>query len=757
MSSNNQKSKYTSFHSSVNCIPVLRTSVQKPVPDSTKGGAQSDSAYPNLPETIATFLSDKLPAPLDHLGTDTYSGSLRLTIEVMTALIFGNQKKSKGKPSEISIPIDPTTGNPFIPPTMIKGMISNAYERLTASRFRVFGKHNAILTYRADLAAALGLVPVRLNDNYELGTHRGTLLYGPGHALYAKLLTHEIDDKDNKKPLSLFKDSHAWDTLQHGELIDFMAKKIEDAYIVTQIKARGDKAYSRLKVPDWVSNSNSEETAHTGWFYSTTPDNLLKAGKSIFTSKLSERIFFDDPLSNQEINIDPVVAETYDRILHSYSYDSKDPRSKKPTTPNRFVIDRAGNKDIGPINHSGLLAYARLQGKKVVELMPTQVGRRNYSRSPRRLAQAQGVLPVSDAIEASPADHIFGFNPKGPQAPGNQPNKQLSKLKGRITISAVDTSSAPHNNKRFNLRPLLTPKTSSARRFLTDVSGHTISGRPRPDYYAEGDQLGAASYGFRRKDAEQKKGKDAEQTNERNRHPYYATLESYEKEQLEENPSKQKKTNPEIYSTADTWIPRSSTFHCTIHFEGLQKEELWTLLWILDSKLLGRYAQKEQHLPESDQEENAAPIEGYLRMGMGKPLGLGVVRTSFSALSCVKTASPEDGDVFGLVDDYKSLEGCLGVIDPEKDELNEDWKKEFFKDAEDFYQVLSSTPWCKAFLRSCLGYPDTTDVRYMTLSENKQNNKTKFDGKIQSGRGHAPRPLAADNWDEALKIPKKPD
>ena len=754
MSRNNQKSKYTSFHSSVNCIPVLRTSVQRPVPDSTKGGAQSDSFYPNLPETIATFLSDKLPAPLDHLGTDTYSGSLRLTIEVMTALIFGNQKKSKGKPTEISIPIDPTTGNPFIPPTMIKGMISNAYERLTASRFRVFGEHNATLTYRADPAAALGLVPVRLNDNYDLGTHRGTRLYGPGHALYAKLLTHEIDDEENKKPLSLLKGSHVWDTLRHGELIDFMAKEIEDAYIVTQIKARGDKAYSRLKVPDWVSNSNCEETAHTGWFYSTTPDNLLKAGKSIFASKLSERIFFDDQLSNQEINIDPVVAETYDRILHSYSYDSKDPTSKKPTRPNRFVIDRAGNKDIDPINHSGLLAYARLQGKKVVELMPTQVGRRNYSRSPRRLAQAQGVLPVSDAIEASPADHIFGFIPTDPQAPDNQPNKQLSTLKGRITISAVDTSSATPNDKRFNLRPLLRPKTSSARRFLTDTSGHTISGRPRPDYYAEGDQLGAASYGFRRKDAEQKKGKDAEQTNERNRHPHYATLESYEKEQLEENSNRQEKTNPEIYSTADTWIPRSSTFHCTIHFEGLQKEELWTLLWILDSKLLGQYAQESQHQPESDQGESSAPMEGYLRMGMGKPLGLGVVRTSFSALSYVKTG---DDDQFALVDDYEDLEGCLGAPDPEKDALNEEWRNEFFAEAEGFYRLLSSTPWCKAFLRSCLGYPGKTEVRYMTLSENKQNNKTDSDGRVKSGCGHAPRPLAADNWDEALKIPKKPD
>lgn len=731
----------------MNCIPVLRTSIQKHVTDDTKREGQSDSARPNLPETVTTFLSDRLPTPLDHLGIDTYSGSLRLTVEVMTALIFGNQNKSKGKPAEISVPIDPTTGHPFISPTMIKGMISNAYERLTASRFRVFGEHNTTLTYRADPAAALGLVPVRLSDDYDHGTHRGTLLYGPEHALYAKLLTHETgDDGENKKPHPLLKNSSAWNKLQHGERIDFMAKKIKDSYIVTQIKARGDNTYLQLNVPDWVATSNSDESAYTGWFYSTTPDHLLKAGKSIFDSKLSERIFFYDHRSNKEIEIDPTAAETYDQIICSYSYDSTDPTSKTPTKPNRFVIDRAGNKDIPPINHSGLLAYARLQGKKVVELMPTQVGRRNYSRSPRSLAQEQGALPVSNAIEASPADHIFGFIPTDPQAPDNQPNKQLSTLKGRITISAVDTSSAPRNDKRLDLRPLLTPKTSSARRFLTDVSGHTISGRPRPGYYSEGDYLGAASYGFRRGDAGIKKKGDGRLD--------YATLASYEKEQSEENPRRQEKTNQEIYSTAISWIPRSSTFHCTIHFEGLQKEELWTLLWILDSKLLGQYAQESQHQPESDQGESSAPMEGYLRMGMGKPLGLGVVRTSFSALSYVKTA---DDDAFALVDDYEDLEGCLGAPDPEKDTLNEEWRNEFFAEAEGFYRLLSSTPWCKAFLRSCLGYPGKTEVRYMTLSENKQNNKTDSDGRVKSGCGHAPRPLAADNWDEALKIPKKQD
>ena len=750
MSSNKQKPESTSFHSSVNCIPVLRYSFQRPAPSSTKVQEQSGSVYPNLTEEITTFLADKIPTPLDHLGIDTYNGSLRLSIEVMTALIFGNQKKSKGTPTEISIPIDPTTKNPFISPAMIKGMISNAYERLTASRFRAFGEHNATLTYRADPAAALGLVPVRLNDKYDQGTHRGTLLYGPEHALYAKLLTHETDgDEGNKKQLPLLKNARVWNKLQHGELIDFMAKKIEDSYIVTQIKTKEDKVYSQLDIPDWVAKSDSEETAQTGWFYSTTPDHILKAGKSIFDSKLSERIFFYDQLSNREIEIDPVVAETYDQIIWSYSYDSTNPTSKIPTKPNRFVIDRAGNKDIDPINHSGLLAYARLNGRKVVELMPTQVGRRNYSRSPRSLARAQGVLPVVDALEASPADHIFGFTSNDTQRPSDQSNRQVSHLRGRITISAVDTSGVAPKDIRLNLRPLLEPKTNSARRFLTDASGHTISGRPRPGYYSKGDFLGAASYGFRRGDAGIKKKGDGRLD--------YATLASYEKEQSEENPRRQEKTNQDIYSTAISWIPRNSIFQCTLHFEGLRKEELWTLLWVLDSKLLGRYAQKEQHLPDSNQKDGKVPDEGYLRMGMGKPLGLGVVRTSFSALSCIKTASPNNSNIFGLVDDYKALKGCLGVIDPEIDELNEDWKEEFFKDAEDFYQVLSNTPWCKAFLRSCLGYPGSTDVRYMTLSENKQNNKTESDGKIKSGRGQAPRPLTADNWDEALKIPKKPN
>lgn len=748
MSSNNQKPKVSSFHSSVNCIPVLRPPTQRPSPGRTKDGAKSESVYPNLPEKIATFLSDAHPNSLDHLGGDTYSGSLRLTIEVMTALIFGNQVQAKGKPTEISIPTDPATGNPFIPPTMIKGMISNAYERLTASRFRVLGDHSAALTYRADPAAALELVPVRLSEEYDQGTHRGTLLYGPERTLYAKLLTHEeIDDdkKDQKKRLPLLKGSAVWDDLHHSELVDFKAKKVKDSYIVTRVKCPHKEDYLLLNVPHWVSESPSEEKPYRGWFYSTTPDDQLKEGKSIFDSKLSERIFFYDQENSSEIEISPTAVEKYDRIIRSYSYDSTDTTSKRPTTPSRFVIDRAGQEDIDPIDHSDLLAYARLQGGKVVEIMPTQVGRRNYSRSPRNLAQQQGVLPAAHASEASPADRVFGFILKDAQTPSEQPDDHASALRGRIMVGTVDASNATPNTEQIVLRPLFAPKLSSARRFLTDVSGHTISGRSRPEYYAKGDLLGAASYPFRRGDAKRKKQGDG-------RLPY-ANLASYEKEVMEEKPNSIKRTNPDIYSIVKKWIPRGSKFHCTLRFEGLRKEELWTLLWVLDSKLLGQYARIESPQQDSDQGKGKAAIEGYLRLGMGKPLGLGVVHTSFSSLSFVKTASGADNDMFGLVDDYVSLEGCLGVPDPEKYELNEEWRADFFEDAKSFYEDLSMTPWCKAFLRSCVGYPGKTEVRYMKLSENKRNNKTDKTGNPHKGCALAPRSLADDCWTASLEVP----
>ena len=377
--------------------------------------------------------------------------------------------------------------------------------------------------------------------------------------------------------------------------------------------------------------------------------------------------------------------------------------------------------------------------------MPTQVGRRNYSQSPHSLALAQGVLPAAHASEASPADRAFGFVAKDAPLPSGQPNDHVSALRGRITIGAVDASSVIPEDKRIDLRPLLAPKTTSARRFLTDDTGSTISGRHRPGYYSEGDLLGAASYPFRRRDSSSAKKGDGRLS--------YATLGSYEAEVSEEIPNLNKETNPDIYSTARTWIKRGSTFSCILRFEGLRRDELRMLIWVLDSKLLGKYAQYADP-QESLEDSSATPVvEGYLRLGMGKPFGLGLVQVTHTPLEIVKTSSGADPDTFGLADDYESLEGCLGAPSDYAFDPSENWNEAFLQEATSFYEALSGTPWCKAFLRSCVGYPGKTEVRYMKLSENKRNNKTDKTGNPHKGYALAPRSLADDCWTASLEVP----
>lgn len=85
---------------------------------------------------------------LDHLHASRMSGYFDLELQSRTPLIVGKQTK-EGKKHLIEVQI--TKGKPFISPTMIKGLLSSTYERLTSSRFRIFDTptHSTPLEYRA--------------------------------------------------------------------------------------------------------------------------------------------------------------------------------------------------------------------------------------------------------------------------------------------------------------------------------------------------------------------------------------------------------------------------------------------------------------------------------------------------------------------------------------------------------------------------------------------------------------------------------
>ena len=147
------------IHAAANRIPVLRT----------------DSQLRGLPE-----LRDNQPTPLDHYKPHTWSGSIRFSITAKTPLVYGNVDDQT---RAISIPTTTLTKAgttprevPFLPITMVKGMLSNAFERVTTSRLRIFEARPEPLTYRMDPAASQRLIPTLVDPQNKTaklltGTH----------------------------------------------------------------------------------------------------------------------------------------------------------------------------------------------------------------------------------------------------------------------------------------------------------------------------------------------------------------------------------------------------------------------------------------------------------------------------------------------------------------------------------------------------------------------------------------------------------
>lgn len=711
------------FHSSVNSIPVIRPS--------TPTSKNAAIARTNENNELSNFLADRTPMTLDHLAADTFSGELRVAIQTATALIFGEQTKHSSGPSTIYIQRDPVTNTPIISPTMIKGMIANAYERITASRFRIFGSHSYPLTYRADPAAAANLIPIHLSDQFSLGDKKATLLYGHNGSKYAHVITHE-DIQGTKKKRALLKNSEAWEILQHGALVHFKAKQIGDAYYVTQVKKDDKSSYRHLRTPAWIHKEPTEESEHTGWFYATQTDTQLRHGTVANTGKKSEFIFFADGENDRPVTINDDLVRDYTRIIKSYSYNPTQPAAKKQDSYGRFEINlQENNHPESTINIDGLLAYARIgTNGKVSELLPTQVGRRSYHMSPRSLAAEQQILPSSRLDTTSPGERLFGFVPQD----SDIARPPLTALRGRITISHIDTSSVKVEEiKKPHLHPLLSPKESSARRFLTTSEGHPIVGRARSKYFSPGDFLGAAVYPFSQSDLGSRDGITSRAR--------FSTF----KDESSLNDDVQEK-NHKAHSQAVSWIPKGQSFSCTLRFEGLSDTELQILLLILSSDLLGKYALSSDDHPT-----------GYLRIGMGKPLGLGIVKVDCCPQCVYRTRAEDDGPL-GLVSDYKDLCGCLGAPSGYLTEPDWRWNYEsFIEQADDFYKHLSQTSSAKAFLRSCVGYSAEHPVRYMRLDENQWNNQTNpKNGLPKNGHAVAPTSLADDNWEKPMSVGRKP-
>lgn len=323
--------------------------------------------------------------------------------------------------------------------------------------------------------------------------------------------------------------------------------------------------------------------------------------------------------------------------------------------------------------------------------------RKRYTHTPYEVAKSAEVQPAQSHNEASAAERLFGFVGKE-EATG-------AALRGRLKIGPVSISqdAIADSHKPIALPPLLSPKPSSGRRFLFERSKslNTEDSHLKRELLFDPEHflLGEATYPTHRSCIDQ-------------------SLEAIIKKHC--NSGGDLTTNDSVELHVKSWIKEQSTLNCRIHFEDISLKELAFLLWPL--------------VPE-----NLAPIDrgnfGFHKIGIGKPLGLGLV-TARIINNFVYVQTTDE-----LTSGYKNLSCVLGI------EYEEKSVSQLICEAH--IGDLSTLPWIRAFQRIAYGFDDTEDkpVRYINLEENKVNNETTDDGSPKYfadhkwSAGQAPRPL----------------
>ena len=812
------------FHSAVNRIPVLRRSAQYFVAE----GA--------LPKDV--FDDGKAPGH-DRLADEGWSGTIDLEMKVRTPLVFGNQykedaegnrikesdatKRIPGSRNVIEVPMD-GSGRPFVSPTMVKGMVSRAYETLTASRFRVFGEHRDPLTYRVDPSQANQLFPARVcrdkADNLAV-----EILNRKGEKNEMALLVDSL----NIEGIEVVREGHTQPTpnakapqrprvpgaglllpaeqvlkrfrslTPHGEPVRVGLTRFKDGKPVVTHVRREDTG--ELEEFFRVTRDRSTRPIEVeGYACRTAPEG--KFASDLFENKKYERFFFkidslekvkidssEKAISGTILRLTETNIRDYRLIIESYRKRSDEYKGPEPHLLNRASQKRENRAANGasaqaddepddapapaggapaPVLAEGDLVFVRLAADKVpdcygkmlksitvCEVLPTMVGRRAYQKSPRELAENQLVAPLKNRDEASPADRLFGYvvqetmeNAKGGDV----------AYRGRVSFGPVDSSGAKVCCKEKKLAPLLEPKVSSARRFLTGSDGTTLRVKrdnenagnapnekkqeasakeekeerrllARREYFGPGQLLGAAAYPVHREPQVDETG-------------FLRSATELPQLDLEQG-------NDDVRITAKTWIKAGSSLKCTLRFENLSKFELAALVWVLTPEnLVPLEARKRAENTEGkakgeagkgDGEEPAKPV-GFLRMGLGKPFGLGTVevRIAEGSLKAWRGRS--------LAKSYESLEACLGFGAKTRKPSRFSLKKLMREVDPDRRLDLDRLPWIQAMQRAAYGYDDGVEVRYMSLAENKANNQTNSKtGEPQEGRGLSPADLCSSS------------
>jgi CRISPR-associated protein (TIGR03986 family) len=631
--------------------------------------------------------------------TAYFHGHLDVEMTVVTALLCA-ETRARDPDGHRHLQLRSRSGHPGgpaapedieIPVTAVKGMLRSAFEAVTASRFGVFGDHQHPGSYRPPPHEGMRLVPARIIEaggelaaDLMLGNHAHVAAGAPDPRYAASL----PDPADEHQAPYLFTPG-GLDRLRavpHGARVTARMQLIQHFGRGTYrywLVTHLDGQRCVRRSPDGRHRWTGTELEADGFVCRTNS----VPGEPTVAGKHDERLFFArHPVP--PLPISPAARESYRKVVASYLEQRQ--HAAHPARPSR-VVTASQSGGLRP----GDLVYATIESGRILALQPTVIGRRQYQLGPASLLD-EGLRPATTLDQFSPADRVFG-------APG---------YRGHLTISPVEPAGVYLGTGPRLLAELAAPKPASARFYVSsDNRGTPLPADPPPmrsELYGPRQGLrGRKVYPHHR--SEEKQAGLPPQALSRQRTPRNVTVHS--------------------------WVAPGSSFRFRIDFTNLTAFQLGALAWLLTPAELA--------YPDN----RDAAVEGYHRLGYGKPLGLGSVRLALDhGTSRLVTT--------GLLREaYRSLTGVRGTVGiPLPDGLPESFTARLV--AQVGVENIQQIPFVAALRRAASGYPDGARVGYPSapragsagpvVSWFTTNERVRADGaRIRPGHGRTLPPL----WD----------
>lgn len=672
---------------------------------------------PALPrsEVKNSPLGDDKPISHGKYHPNYWSGKIAVKLTTKTPLLIpdaANTRKDENNKDHkyYGVRVD-AKGEPYIPPTSVKGMLRTAYEIVTNSRLSIFVKHEDRLAYRMSTKQGLNMIPARI-ENGKVRLYPGKSEIGENGqaqgAVYAACLPRYNLNKNTISSNAVRYSNHS-DIPSHGKRVKAWLEKY-----------RKETHQGRILFEHWRVRSvipyNSKDLDEPnpgrsfGKYHPTNDRMILVDGYVCVTNKNidrkhDERIFFDADDKSITCDLTDDIKRQWKDLITNYQEIHKDEICKKhnnsPPALSKSVWSRHIKHEESftlAVNERELkeetLCYAQVKrksdGYEVIALYPVMIARALFELPPEKLLPTK-LKPAECIDDFSPADRVFGWV-KQKTGQGKNTSYRGNLRVGLITCNFKD----PIQNfgkDGFPLAILGQPKEQQTRFYTAkNPQGKPLEqGVPKQSGYQKqengnqnnsGGLRGRKVYPHHRNLPEghwDNPETDRTQKQENGHFQEYRRPDNNGQERDDQNRS------------ITAWIKPNVSFTFNLDITNLSNVELGALLWLLS-------------LPE----------DHYHRLGGGKAFGFGSVCLEIDWTKTDLRTGEQWRDFYSSLfpvdkPDSKTVTECIGKYQTAVEEA--------YGNGGEFAQVS----FVKAFCRSAKGFKDNLPIHYPRARQENQN------------------------------------